>query len=198
MANPNHPKKGDIIAVDPIRGVKDIRAIKKILAEKPRDLALFVVGINTNLRASDLIRITVGQVRSLKPGDFFDLREKKTGKARPVVMNSDCTTAIGKCLADRAEATDDEPLFRSQRGGQAITPIALNGLVKSWCRMINLKGNFGAHTLRKTWGFHQRTAFNVDIPTLMTAFGHATQRQTLKYLGIGEQEVRNVFMNAIG
>lgn len=23
MANPNHPRKGDIIAVDPIRGVKD-------------------------------------------------------------------------------------------------------------------------------------------------------------------------------
>jgi integrase len=198
MANPNHPQKGAIIAVDPIRSVKDIRSIKKMLAGRPRDLALFVIGINTNLRASDLTRVTVGQVRSLKPGEHFDLREKKTGKVRPVVMNSDCTTAIGKCLAARAEATDDEPLFKSQRGESAITPITLNGLVKNWCRAINLTGNYGAHTLRKTWGYHQRTAFNVDIPTLMTAFGHATQRQTLRYLGIGEQEVRNVFMNSIG
>jgi hypothetical protein len=83
MANPNHPKKGDIIAVDPVRAVKDIRSIKKMLADKPRDLALFVVGINTNLGASDLTRVTVGQVRSLKHGDFFNLREKKTGKVRP-------------------------------------------------------------------------------------------------------------------
>jgi len=96
-----------------------------------------------------------------------------------------------------ADAADDEPLFKSQRGHLAITPITLNALVKSWCRMINLTGNYGAHTLRKTWGYHQRTSFNVDIPTLMTAFSHATQRQILKFLGIGEQEVRNVFMNDI-
>ena len=52
MANPNHPPKGAIITVDPIRETKHIRAIKKILADKPRDLALFVVGINTNLPSS--------------------------------------------------------------------------------------------------------------------------------------------------
>lgn len=198
MPNTNHPRKGDIIAVDPIREVKHIRAIKKLLAGKPRDLALFVVGINTNLRASDLTRITVGQVCGLKAGESFELREQKTGKVRPVVLNSDCIRAIQGYLATRTAATPEEPLFLSQRGGKALIPISVNGLVKGWCRELNLAGNYGAHTLRKTWGYHQRTTFNVDLPTLMTAFGHATQRQTLRYLGIGEQEVRNVFMNAIG
>lgn len=198
MANPNHPRKGAIITVDPIRDTRHIRAIKKLLADKPRDLALFVVGINTNLRASDLTRLTVEQVRDLKAGESFDLRERKTGKVRSVVLNGGCIRAIGGYLATRLEAMPEEPLFRSQRGGKALTPISLNGLVKGWCRAINLPGNYGAHTLRKTWGYHQRTAFQVDMPTLMTAFGHATQRQTLKYLGIGEQEVRDVFMNAIG
>jgi len=198
MPNPNHPLKGSIIAVDPIRAIRDVRALKKLLADNQRDLALFVVGINTNLRASDLTRITVGHVRDLKTGGSFTLREKKTGKVRSVVMNKDCIEAIQGYLASRPGATDDEPLFRSQRGSGAITPITLNALVKAWCRAINLTGNYGAHTLRKTWGYHQRVAFKVDMPTLMTAFGHATQRQTLKYLGIGEQEVRNVFMNSIG
>lgn len=196
MANPNHPKKGAIIAVDPIRDTKHIRAIKKILADKPRDLALFVVGINTNLRASDLARIKVGHVRSLKAGDSFDLREKKTGKVRPVVMNGDCVKALSRYLASR-DAADDEPLFRSQRGGQAITPIAINGLVKSWCRTLNLKGNYGAHTLRKTWGYHQRVTFNVDIPTLMDALGHSTQRQTLTYLCIQPEEIKSVYANEL-
>lgn len=198
MPNPNHPRKGDIITVDPIRDVKHIRAIKKILAGNFRNLAIFVVGINTNLRASDLTRLTVGQVHDLSPGDSFDIREKKTGKIRPVVLNRDCVNAIKSYLSCRSKGLLDSPLFLSQRGGKAITPIALNALVKSWCKAINLSGNYGAHSLRKTWGYHQRTSFNVDIPTLMTAFGHATQRQTLKYLGISEQEVRNVFMNAIG
>lgn len=74
---------------------------------------MFVVGINTNLRASDLTRVMFGQVRGLKPGELFDLREKKTGKVRPVVLNSDCTTAVGKWLATRPRATDEEPLFVS-------------------------------------------------------------------------------------
>ena len=46
----NHPKQGSRIKVEPFRKLKDIQNIKKILADKPRDLALFTIGINTNLR----------------------------------------------------------------------------------------------------------------------------------------------------
>jgi len=57
--NPNHPKPGSSIKVDPIRNKRDIATIKKMLADRPRDPALFTLGINTNLRASDLLRIKV-------------------------------------------------------------------------------------------------------------------------------------------
>ncbi|GAG40955.1 unnamed protein product, partial [marine sediment metagenome] len=73
--NENHPKKGSKIKVEPIKRLEDIRTIKKVLADKPRDLALFTVGINTNLRASDLLQIKVGQVRDLKPNDEIEIRE---------------------------------------------------------------------------------------------------------------------------
>ena len=43
----NHPKKGSRITVEPIKNIKDIEAIKKILSEKPRDLLLFIMGIST-------------------------------------------------------------------------------------------------------------------------------------------------------
>ena len=52
--NPNHPKKGDRIAVDPIRKTKDIKAIRMLTAENPRDHLLFIMGINNGLRAGDL------------------------------------------------------------------------------------------------------------------------------------------------
>jgi hypothetical protein len=35
--NTNHPKKGDRIKVDPIRKIKDIKAISKITQDNPRD-----------------------------------------------------------------------------------------------------------------------------------------------------------------
>ena len=48
--NANHPKKGSRIAVDPIRQIKDIKAISKMTSGNPRDHLLFVMGINNGLR----------------------------------------------------------------------------------------------------------------------------------------------------
>jgi len=52
--NDNHPKMGSKIFAEPIRKLKDIKSIKRFLHNNPRDLALFLILINTNLRASDL------------------------------------------------------------------------------------------------------------------------------------------------
>ncbi len=56
IKNPNHPKKGDCIKVEPIRTKKAIKKIKKILS--PRDRCLFTLGINTAYRANGLLSIT--------------------------------------------------------------------------------------------------------------------------------------------
>jgi len=193
--NPNHPKKGSQTRVDPIKNLKDIKSIKKLLLDKPRDHALFVMGINTNLRASDLINITVGQVRDLKSGEDLVLKEIKTGKSRRITLNSACVTAI-KDLLESSNLTDSDPLFKSKKGDKLIVP-SVSRLVKNWCRQINLKGNFAAHTLRKTWGYHQRVTFNTDIPTLMECFNHSTQKQTLTYLCVQPEEIRGVYENEL-
>ena len=192
--NQNRPKKGDQIKVDPIRKRKDIESIKKLLGDDPRNSALFTIGINTNLRASDLLRIRVGQVRDLKPGDEIELKEKKTGKSRRITLNKASVQAIQRLLASRPYA-DDDLLFTGQRG--PLTVPSVHRLVKGWCRAINLKGNYGSHSLRKTWGYHQRVTFGVDIPRLMVCFNHSTQRQTLDYLCIQPEEIKDVYQNEL-
>ena len=192
--NQNRPKKGDQIKVDPIRKRKDIESIKKLLADDPRNSALFTIGINTNLRASDLLRIRVGQVRDLKPGDEIELKEKKTGKSRRITLNKACVQAIQRLLASRPYA-DENLLFTGQRG--PLTVPSAHRLVKGWCRAINLRGNYGSHSLRKTWGYHQRVTFGVDIPRLMVCFNHSTQWQTLDYLCIQPEEIKDVYQNEL-
>jgi len=86
MQSSNRPQKGSSIKVEPIRHKKDIQLIKKLLADNLRDSAIFTLGINTNLRAGDLLRITVGQVRHLRPGEHFSVRENKTGKPRDITI----------------------------------------------------------------------------------------------------------------
>jgi hypothetical protein len=78
-----------------------------------------------------------------------------------------------------------------------LTVPSVHRLVKGWCRDINLKGNYGSHTLRKTWGYHQRVTFGVGLPELMVAFNHSTQRQTLDYLCVQPEEIKNIYQNEL-
>ena len=48
--NPNHPKKGSRITVDPIRSEKNIKKVKRLLKDNAMDLLLFTMGINNGLR----------------------------------------------------------------------------------------------------------------------------------------------------
>ncbi len=188
----NHPKQGSQIKVHPITEPRKIKAIRKLLADDPRNLALFTLGINTNLRASDLREIRVRDVSNLSEGDSLELKEKKTMKLRRVTLNKSAVDAIQALLAD-SSYDDEDFLFKSQRGGQAISVSSINRLVKTWCEDVGLKGNFGSHTLRKTWGYHQRKA-GTEIPTLMVMFNHSSQKQTLDYLCIQPEEIQDAYL----
>ena len=133
-------------------------------------------------------------------------KNPKTKKYRAVTMNIGCFEAIQqlleeldrKALASRDLSwVDDEAyLFAGRRSDRALTVPTLNNLVKDWCRKVNLKGNYGSHTLRKTWGYMQRTKQNTPIPLLMQALDHATQQQTLAYLCIQDEEIESIYTTA--
>ena len=155
--------------MEPIRSLKDIQTLKKLLADKPMGLALFTIGINTNLRASDILNIKVDQLRRVKPGDEIEIREKKTGKLRRLTRNRNVVAAVGGLLSIKPYAPGDY-LFTGQRGVWMVQYVSTK--VKNWCKRINLKGNYGSHTLRKSWGYHQRVTFGHSLPVLMSCFGH--------------------------
>ena len=71
--NPNHPRKGSSLRVEPIRDLAVIARIKANLlaARQYRNYCLFVVGINTAWRANELLSIRVGQVRHLQAGAWI-------------------------------------------------------------------------------------------------------------------------------
>ena len=185
--------KGISKKVDPITELKDIRSIKKCLQDNPRDLCLFTIGINTNLRASDLVRISVGMVNDLNVGDELVLIEKKTEKERRISLNRDCIDTIQNLINSfKQPRKDDSQLFRGRQGD--IKPIGVNYLVNKWVKIINLKGKYGAHSLRKTFGYHMRVQHKVSIPILMQIFNHHSQKQTLDYLCVQPDEIKEVYM----
>jgi integrase len=195
--NPNHPRKGDRIAVDPIRDIKDINAISALTRDNPRDHLLFLMGINNGLRAGDLIKLRVRDVRDMKVGDVLTIKESKTKKDNILVVNKTVHKALKNYL-DKLEPDDDNFLFASRKGNGHLQSQAVSKLVKKWTKSINLKGNFGAHSLRKTWGYIQRTVHGVGFEIICKRYNHSSPAVTMRYLGIQDKEVHSTLMNEIG
>lgn len=191
--NLNHPKKGSSIKVEPIRDLKAIKRIRKLHAENKRDMCLFTFGINTAYRAGEILSLTVDQVDYLKTGDRLEIKQPKSGKYRPATINQIVIDAIDAWLKEHPDPRPGIPLFLSSRGEEALTVSSVNRLVKQWCKDVGLRGNYGSHTLRKTWGYHQRTQSNQPIPLLMAAFGHTSQAQTLEYLCVQDSEIADLY-----
>ena len=192
----NHPRPGSSIKVEPIRSRAAINQIKDILrARNLRDYCLFTLGINTAYRASELLSLTVGQVAHLQVGDILDIKQKKTKRYRATTLNAMAVESIQLWLTEHPVANEPEaPLFKSQRRKGPLCVSTLNHLVKGWCSEITLPGRYGSHTLRKTWGYHQRIDNTAPLPLLMVAYGHKTEAQTLTYLHIQERELRDLYL----
>ena len=196
MKNPNHPKPGSKILVNPIQNPKDILSIKTYLSDKPRDLLLFTLGINNGIRTGDLLKLKVSDLKDLKPGDSIQIKESKTQKVNVLSINKEVHKSLRHFLVTQ-NPKDDEYLFKSRNTALALTVMTVNRMVKSWCRAINLPGNYGAHTLRKTFGYIQRTKFGVGFEVLCRRFNHSSPAITMRYLGITDQEVYSILQNEI-
>ncbi|MED3039114.1 tyrosine-type recombinase/integrase, partial [Bacillus tropicus] len=96
--------------VQPIRDSEQIQQIKEYLKEKnARNYILFVMGINTGLRISDILKLKVGDLK----GSHISMREMKTGKQKRIQI----TAALKRELRWFNEnREDDEYLLKSRQG----------------------------------------------------------------------------------
>ena len=175
--------------VDPITDAADIERIKRLLKDKPRDLALFVCGINNGLRIGDLLSLKVGDVRRLKAGEAIQLTEKKTGKRNVFMVNHAVHKALKRYLSE-VGLRDADKLF-------PIGKVRAHQLVKGWTKDAGLKGNYSTHSLRKTWGYHMRTKYGAGFEVIAKRFNHSSPAVTMRYLGIQDKEVNDLLMNEI-
>ena len=193
--NPNHPKKGSIITVDPIRADKDIKKVKLLLKDNTRDLLLFTMGINNGLRISDLLKLKVGDVKDIKPGQTLKVKETKTGKMNILMINKSVHKVLKQYLED-VQPSIENYLFQSRNGNnKPLARETVNKMIKEWTKP--LKGNYGTHTLRKTFGYIQRTKYGVSFEVLCKRFSHSSPAITMRYLGIDDKEVAGILLHEI-
>lgn len=180
--------------VNPIKDNRDIEKIKRYLLNqnKIRDYMLFVVGINVGLRIGDLLQIKIKDVQQ----ECIYVIEDKTNKRREIKINDSCKAAINKYLESlNNNYSDNDFLFKSQKGA-ALDTRSVHKIIKHLCNDCKLKGNFGTHTLRKTFAYHlyMNNAANPQIlPYLMRILNHSSQSITLSYIGLTQETINNFY-----
>jgi len=175
--------------VEPIKNRDKIARIKDNLRKKPRDYLLFVLGINVALRGSDLLSLTIDDVLdSGKVREQLTVLESKRKKRRVISLSDSAKDAIGFYLSSTRWDYGD-PLFPSQKDtSKPISRTQAYRLIKKWCAEVGLTGNYGTHSLPKTWGFWAYKE-GVSIDVIRKQFGHGTKKETLAYLGMKLDDV---------
>lgn len=197
MTPPRTIKKSRNLTAEPIRKQKDIKAISRLLKSRPRDFLLWTLGVNNGLRANDLVRLRYGQVEGLKAGAVIKIVESKTGKDNVLVINNSVHKALQHYIREINPAPDDY-LFCSRKGKGHISSQSVGRMIRSWAEAINLKGQYGAHTLRKTFGYAQRVTFGAGFEILCKRYNHSSPVVTMRYLGIEDKEIHELLMNEVG
>lgn len=104
--------------VEPIRDIRKIEKMKKYLKAKSlRDYCLFVLGINSGLRVSDLLNLKVGDVEDEngKLKDRIRLTEQKTGKHKDFPISDTAAKALREYLDSMNDRTTADFLFPSRK-----------------------------------------------------------------------------------
>jgi len=182
--------KGKITTTEPLKSLEDVAKVRHAIQDDPRSLALFSLGVNSALRASDMLNLKRDDLK----GNQLLLREKKTGKLRHLVINAPTLAAINAYLATRKD--DLEWLFAGQRG--KLTHGYLGALTKSWFKKAGIEAErIACHSLRKTFVRINHSEFGVPLSTMMHTLNHSSERQTLQYCGLLGEDVAAVYANVI-
>lgn len=169
-----------------------------------RDVALFLTGVRTGFRISELLSLRVGD--AFQNGNYVDFITVKKmymkGKAvsRGVPLHSQARIALERQveeLAKRGKASATSFLFPSREGSnRAITRMSAWRMLKVAFSACGLTGKLGSHTMRKTFARRMYEYFGKDLVLLQQALGHARITSTVSYISFAEKEVSDAFLRS--
>jgi integrase len=173
--------------VEALRDIKQINAMKRYLKKhSERDYVLFVFGINTGLKITEILDIKVGDILE-KEGylrDFFLLPYKESRKE--VYLNHKVKKAIQHYI-QASHLNSENYLFQSTKTPNPITRQQAYRIIHHAAEAVGIQGKIGTNSMRKTFGFHAYKR-GVAISLLQKHFNHSTPSETFKYLGISKDE----------
>ena len=169
----------------------EVQTISSILrtSENWRDLALFRLGIDSMLRASDLVSIYLdevldhnGEIRSRT-----EIMMKKTGNPVQIAIMPDTRDALRRWIGVRPEFAG-EWLFPGRYSGAHFSVVRYREIAKRWFKAAGLDiRQYSTHSLRRSKAaeIYRQTK---NLKAVSLRLGHRDMNVTSEYLGIEDED----------
>lgn len=190
-AVPSHQReawnKGKIVGQKAPFKLKDIWAIRVRLqlAHRTRELALFNLGLDSKLRACDLVKLRVRDVcHGERVASRATVMQQKTSMPVQFEITSPTRESVQAWIKS-ASLRSEDPLFPSRvHKSEHLGTRQYARIVDSWVAEIGLDpADYGTHSMRRTKAslVYRRTK---NLRAVQLLLGHTKLESTVRYLGI--------------
>jgi integrase len=169
--------------------------VTRVLAQlNARDRCLFVLGMRTGFRISELLSLTIGDV--LQGGEIQptvavrrrSMKGKQSGREVPLHQTARYELACWTGVLTARGAAPASPLFPTP-AGTAVTRRGAYKLLTRAYRRAGVFGRLGTHTWRKYYAAKMYKNLGENLLKTRDAMGHKSAASTESYLSIGSAEV---------
>lgn len=180
--------------MSPIKSIRKVEAFLNMTLK--RGEKYFVIAkfqLNTGLRIIDVLQCRVSDIflPSMRFREYFTLKEEKTDKIKQIKLNEELKRSI-KTYAINSNLRYDDYLFPGRFPGTHISYYQVWRIFTEIADELILE-NFATHSLRKTWGYFSYKASKHNIALIMAMFNHDSERETLKYIGVDQDEKDRIY-----
>lgn len=200
----------------PLKAIEALLAAVTRPSDKPRstdwperDLAIILTPLLAGVRASELIQLNIGDIRTVDDGSAVIHVKGKGGKDRSIPVEASLLSVIERYLVSRATRIPDErlknasasltdwpprtPLF-VDRDGNRMTNGVLQSRIKRAFKLAGPEAQpvEGAlvHGFRHTYATELANA-DVSVYTLMKLLGHESMNTSQRYVSAAGSETRS-------
>jgi integrase len=171
---------------------QEIEDVFGVLTTK-RDKLLFLLGIKTGLRISELLSLQIKDViQHGEVGNWVTVQKKNTkGKIESKTLPlTDRIRQVLKEYLDTVPNREHElPLFKSTKGRTAITRMQAHRILKAAFNELKMTGNLSTHSCRKSFAKRVHTAMGEKIEYTQVALCHRSLSSTASYVQVNQETV---------
>ena len=162
-----------------------------------RDRALFLLGVKSGFRISELLSLRLGDV--IQAGQIVDRvavqrrHMKKKIEGRTILLHPEAKEALVTWIEElKADGyTNAETfVFRSKKGmNRPISRIHAWRILQEVYETNEMTGKLGTHSMRKTFADRVYDNLGHDLVKTQRALGHRNVNSTVQYLSFREEEI---------